>query len=132
MFVVYTRYKNSLPATLMSAIGSALMMAGVFWGASVVGQAVATSGPVDMEEVVGQFVCAAIFVAVGFLLTRGAKKISENKLKKEIEKMAAGTEKAAAGESEALYTASDICRNCGNKLGPEDIFCYKCGTRRGN
>ena len=114
----YTRYKNSVLASIISLIGSSFIVGGVFLGVAFVAESVTgNSGKAaNIEELAGAVLSGALIAAMGWLLTRWAKRIAEKKLKKEL--------KAAK--------SVHVCSHCGNSLAPDDVFCFKCGTRRGS
>ena len=139
----YTSYKNSRLATVVSFFGSIFIVAGILVGVSFVAESVSggSGSAADIGE--GILVCV-IFVGLGWLLTRWAKRIAEKKFEKEMgaarrikpsaseRRNIPGTTAAGYRMSPGAETASNVCSHCGNILGPDDVFCYKCGTKRGS
>lgn len=126
MFFVYTRYKNSIMATMVSALGACLMAGGVV---------LVVTGIMEGEDVLPALLIGASFLGIGWLISKGAEKIAVRKERKKLirdrEKRAAEIAKADPIREETVRTAAKarICSSCGTALEEGDMFCYRCGRK---
>lgn len=126
MFFVYTRYKNSIMATMVSALGAGFMAGGVV---------LVVTGIMEGEDVRPTLLIGASFLGIGWLISKGAEKIAVRKERKKLamdrEKRAAEIAKADPIREETVRTAAKarVCGSCGTALEEGDMFCYRCGRK---
>ena len=113
-------YGNSKLATVLSFLGSLIVVSGVYYGTST-----------------GDFVPMLIIAVVGVGVMLCGKLVSDNKTKKQAQEAAQAQlsgqapSPMPAQEIPAAPQAETVCPQCGASLPAEASFCPHCGNRMG-